>query len=265
MTPQAGKPATPPNLAELTMRYMNRPVDAAEIAIEAGALGEVEPHEVAVGFRADPRLAWREGLAVAAMYGLKEELNTVASPSEWAGVVVRDEPVAAQPFALAGYPQRVRDLTSLLQATDLTKLLPTGASRPAAPALRSWAAKQLAQGNTAHALVAAAILRAASDFDQAETILNDIRSRVPAAQVNAFRNEEAALNWQKGLCDKAATIWNELPESPAVMFNRGMAALFARQFTRARDCFKKAIAALPENIGWHHLASLYLALAEMRA
>jgi hypothetical protein len=43
-----------------------------------------------------------------------------------------------------------------------------------------------------------------------------------------------------------------------------MAALFLNQPAKARDCLKKAVAQLPESNGWHHLASLYLALSEIR-
>jgi hypothetical protein len=258
------KRLTPPNLAELMVRYVNRPVDAETIAVEAGALGEVEPHEVAVGFRADPRLAWREGLAVAEVFGLKDELKSVTSPSEWAGVVVRDDAAATQPCALGGYPQRVRDLTALLQATELRKLTPTGVSRPASPALGKWATKQVQSGLSGQRLLAAGVLRAAGDYEQAESVLNDLRKQMPKGQESALRNEEAALLWQRGNLDNAAEIWDQLPDSPAVLFNRGMAALFLGHAATARECLKKAVAGLPESGGWHHLGSLYLALAEMR-
>ena len=108
-------------------------------------------------------------------------------------------------------------------------------------------------------------LRAAGDFEQAESILNDLRKQVPHSHETALRNEEAALLWQRGKLEKAAEIWSQLPDSPAVLFNRGMAALFLGQSAVARECLKKAVAELPESGGWHHLGSLYLALAEMRS
>src|SRR5271170_2487291 len=95
--------SAPPTLADLTLRFVNRPIDAASIEAEAGALGEVEPHEVAVGFRADPRLAWNEGLAVLDALGLSESIKASA-PADWAVVVVRHDAASAQPFAIAGYP-----------------------------------------------------------------------------------------------------------------------------------------------------------------
>jgi tetratricopeptide (TPR) repeat protein len=261
MTPEA---KSQPSLADLMLRFVNRPVEPASIEAEAGALGEVEPHEVAVGFRADPRLAWQEGLAVLDVFGMRESVKSITAPSEWAAVVVRQEAVATQPFALASYPQRVRDLTALLQAQDLTKLRPSGENRSATPALKNWAARQAAKGTFAGSLLAAAVLRAAHDFEQAERLLNDLRGKMTEKEQAAFANEEAALLWQRGKVEKAAEIWERLPESPAVMFNRGMAALFLNQTAKARQCLKTAIAGLPENDGWHHLGSLYLALAEMR-
>jgi tetratricopeptide (TPR) repeat protein len=188
----------------------------------------------------------------------------VAAPAEWAAIVVRHDPVASQPFALASYPQRVRDLTALLQSKDLGKLLPSGDSRPASTSLRSWAAKQVDKQDPTLALLAAAALRAANDVDQAEAILKGLHNQVPEGLQAALGNEEAALLWQKGEATQAAARWESLPETPAVLFNRGMVALFLGQAAKARENLKKAIALIPESIGWHHLASLYLALAEMR-
>lgn len=261
MTPGTNK--TAPSLAELTMRFVNRPIDASAIESEADALGEVVPHEVSVGFRADPRLAWQEGLGVLDAFGLKGEMKA-AAPAEWAGIVVRQDAAAAQPFALGNYPQRVRELATLLQTADLSKLLTAAESRPASPALRGWAAKQAATGSPANALLAAAVLRAAGDLEQAETTLNVLRAAAPASWQAAVRNEEAALLWQQGQFEKAAAIWDALDENPAVLFNRGLAALFLGRSAKARESLKKASVALPETGGWHHLAGLYLALAEMR-
>ena len=62
--------AVPPSIADLTARFLNRTDDAATLTSAAAALGEVEPHEVSVGFRADPRLAWQESLEVLTAFGL---------------------------------------------------------------------------------------------------------------------------------------------------------------------------------------------------
>ena len=255
---------TPPSLTDLMMRFVSRPIEAAEIEAEAGALGEVEPHEVAVGFRADPRLAWNEGLAVLPALGLQDS-KRLAAPAEWPAVVVRHEAVASQPFALANYPQRVRDLTALLQADDLTKLRPVGESRPASQSMGAWAAKQAQTQDGAASLLAAAVLRAAGDLNQADAMLQSLQSSIPDVLRTAYDNEVAALHWQNGQADQAVAIWDRLPETPAVLFNRGLAALFLKQTAKARENLKKAVALIPDTDGWHHLGSLYLALAEMRS
>jgi tetratricopeptide (TPR) repeat protein len=232
--------------------------------VEVSALGEVEPHEVAVGFRCDPRLAWDEGLSVLSALGLKQQKN-LAAPADWPAVVARHEPVAAQPMALAGYPQRVRDLTNLLQAVDLKGLRPSGASQPASPSLRNWAIKQAKKGDLTETLLAAAVLREAHDLDQAESILTGQPCQPSDTLRPAYINEQAALLWQKGHAEQSLALWESLPESAASFFNRGMAHLFLEQTGKARELLQKAVALLPENIGWHHLGSLYLALAEMRS
>ncbi len=90
------------------------------------------------------------------------------------------------------------------------------------------------------------------------------RAAVPAAWQAAWANEEAALAWHRGRPEEAAALWQEQPESLPVLFNRGMAALFLGRPGEARAPLSAAIARLPEDSGWHHLACLYLALAEMR-
>jgi hypothetical protein len=49
-----------------------------------------------------------------------------------------------------------------------------------------------------------------------------------------------------------------------VLFNRGMAALFLGESADARAALSRAVALLPESSAWHHLARLYLTLAEAR-
>ena len=67
-----------------------------------------------------------------------------------------------------------------------------------------------------------------------------------------------------GRADEAKSIWATLPESAPVVFNRGVAELFGGSAKLAIGHFKKAIKLIPESSGWHHLAQLYLAIAESR-
>jgi len=248
-----------PRLADLTAGFLNRAEDAEVLAAAADAFGEVEPHEVAIGFRAEPRAAWAAGLEAATAFGQTAPTATV--PADWGTLVARHDAVAALPFALANYPQRVRDLGNLFLTAKVGDLLPKTAEPSAASAgLEKWAAKQA--GDTANALLAAATCRSAHDFDRAKQIQDGIKADAAWAPVVA--NEAAALLWQRGEYAKAEAAWAKLPESVPVRFNRGMAALFRGRAAEAETHLKAAVAGLPETSAWHHLASLYLTLAEMK-
>jgi tetratricopeptide (TPR) repeat protein len=256
-------PATPPTIAALTAGFLSRTQDAETLAAAADALGEVEPHEVAVGYRAEPRLAWQESLEVLAAFG--RTADPIPAPAEWGSLVARQDGIAALPFALANYPQRVRNLGQLLEATELGELLPAPAdSTPVATGLLKWGTRHIQAGDLPHALIAAANFRAAGDFDRADQTLQGLKATVSADWRDVLANEEAALHWHRGDYAKAAELWAALPDSLPVRFNRGMAALFLGNRDEARKHLNNAIAGLGDTNAWHHLASLYLALAEMR-
>jgi hypothetical protein len=256
-------PATPPTLAALTAGFLSRIEDAETLAAAADALGDVEPHEVSVGYRAEPRLAWQESLEVLAAFGVK--VSPIPAPGDWGGLVARQDGLAALPFALANYPQRVRDLGTLLQTADLADLLPPPAEpTPVSTGLLKWGAKHVEAGNLPHALIAAANFRAARDFDRAADTLATMKRTVGAEWQPMLANEEAALFWHRGEYAKAADLWEAQPDSVPVRFNRGMAALFLGRPAEAREHLKAAVAGLSETSAWHHLAGLYLTLAEMR-
>jgi hypothetical protein len=50
-----------------------------------------------------------------------------------------------------------------------------------------------------------------------------------------------------------------------VLFNRGVAALFADQPREAGNLLMQAVNVLPEKSGWHHLARFYLIVAGNQA
>jgi tetratricopeptide (TPR) repeat protein len=256
-------PATPPTIAALTAGFLSRTQDAETLAAAADALGEVEPHEVAVGYRAEPRLAWQESLEVLNAFG--RTASPIPAPAEWGSLVARQDGIAALPFALANYPQRVRNLGQLLEATDLRELLPASAeSTPVSTGLLKWGTRHIQAGDLPHALIAAANYRAAGDFDRADETLQGLKATVRAEWRDVVANEEAALQWHRGDYAKAAELWAGLPDSVPVRFNRGMAALFLGNRAEASVHLKAAIAGLADANAWHHLASLYVALAEMR-
>jgi tetratricopeptide (TPR) repeat protein len=254
---------TPPSIADLTARMLNRSKDVDTVLSAADAMGDVQPYEVTVGFRAEPRLAWQESLEVLTAVGL--EKCDVPAPADWGALVVRREATAGLPFALANFPQQVRQLTDLLQSKQLKSLLPINIQESEiSTGLLKWGTRYLQSGELSHALLAAAHYRAAHDFKRARTALTSLEGRVEGAYNAVLGNEKATLLWEEGNYDGALAEWKQLPDSVPVHFNRGMASLFFNDLTTARAELKKAIAGLEDASPWHHLASLYLALAEMR-
>jgi hypothetical protein len=256
-------PSTPPTLAALTAGFLSRTQDAETLTAAADALGDVQPHEVSVGYRAEPRLAWQESMEVLAAFGAKA--SAIPAPGDWGALVARQDGVAALPFALANYPQRVRDLGTLLQTVDLGDLLPDSIEpAPVSGGLLKWGTKHVQAGELPHALIAAANYRAARDFDRAAETLAGLKATVGAEWQPVLANEEAALLWHRGEYAAAADLWATLADSVPVRFNRGMAALFLGRPAEAREHLTAAVTRVAETSAWHHLASLYLTLAEMR-
>ena len=56
---------------------------------------------------------------------------------------------------------------------------------------------------------------------------------------------------------QATKLWNSLPASAPVLFNRGVAELFAGSAAAAISHFKAAVAQLPDSSSWHHLGRLF--------
>ena len=72
------------------------------------------------------------------------------------------------------------------------------------------------------------------------------------------------MEWHRGRAEEAVARWQDQADSVAVLFNRGMAALFLGDAVAAREALSRAAAALPEIGAWHHLARLYVAMASVR-
>ena len=249
-----------PRISDLTARLLGHTVDAETLASAADAFGEVQPHEVSVGFRADPRVAWKESLEVLDAFGLP--VPQISVPADWGALVVKHDNLFALPFALANYPQRVRELGTLQQAKELSSLLgETNESSSASSGLTKWAARLTENTDAINMLVAAANFRAAGDHERAE---QSLPKRIPAELQIVLGNERAALLWHKGDYAAADAAWAKLPDTVPVRFNRGMAALFLGRPAEAVAHLRAAIDALPDASAWHHLANLYCTLAEMR-
>jgi hypothetical protein len=235
-----------PSLEDLTIRFLAAR-SAAAAAVEPSE-GEVEPHEVAAGFRVDPRAAWTDATTeIATVAGPRSAL-----PPDWAKLVNLPGSAFAVPFAAGNFPQRVRDLEPLLTRFNPSELRPRLGQTPLSglSALRDWV--QATAGKDP--ILAGGVATLIGDFETAEDLL-------PADA----GNERAALLWQRGLSEQALQAWSQLPESPAVLFNRGMALFFLGRAVEASPVLAKAAAAIPEESGWNSLARLYLAVAQIHA
>ena len=238
-----------PTLEDLMVRFLASRSDAAAAAVESGE-GEVEPHEVAAGFRVDPRAAWTD--AITTIYpGVHPPGSPVVQlPPDWAALANQPAPAFAVPMAARNFPQRVRDLQPLLTKFDPAELRPSGSQEPTPglAGLRNWIAKNAAT----QPVLAAGLARLVGDFETAEKLL-------PGDSTN----EKAALLWHRGDCEAALAEWSAMADAPAVLFNRGMALLFLGNTADAKAALAKAVAAIPEASGWNALARLYLAVAEI--
>jgi hypothetical protein len=257
-TPENPSPA---GLPELLAQYLRRQVTAREMGLALPDVGEVQPYEAGPAHPVEPRVAWDEAIAVLRHFPAAAT-RPVKVPPEWGLLVAAQEPLTALPFCAGNFPQLVRDVHVLLRA-DFQKL-EQPASRPVVvEALLDWAEGTSSSDQWPQPLLAVGALRLARHFDRAAEMLKKRRQSVPSEWQAAWANEEAALLWHHGQRMEAAAAWRSQPESVPVLFNRGLAALFLNEANAAR-LLRQAADKLPETAAWHHLARLYLTLAEMR-
>jgi hypothetical protein len=250
-----------PDLSSLLARYLERQATAHNDGLAAAKIGEVEPYEVGPVQPIDARPAWEEGTLVAKFYGPMEGRSWQAPP-QWAQLVAAHEPATALPFCVGNFPQLVRNFQALTQAKKLTDLR-SSASRPVqVTTLLDWAKQTTAAKQFPRALVALGALRLAKYFDAADELVQANDASVPPQWRAAWANEKAALAWQRGQFEEARALWQAMPATVPVLFNRGMAALFCGRPTEARTALNEAVAQLPETCAWHHLGRLYLTMSE---
>jgi tetratricopeptide (TPR) repeat protein len=253
-----------PALSSLLSRHLQRQAEAYATGLVADdAGGEVMPYEVGPVQPIDARPAWDEALAVARFYGATDA-RTWSAPPHWPHLVAAHEPAAALPFCVGNFPQLVRNFQQLLQARNLSELRPTAGRAVPAPTLIEWSRNAAAGRQFPRVLLALGALRLAKQFDVADELVRTCDSSVPANLRAAWANEKAALAWQRGQVDEARALWQAMPASVPVLFNRGMAALFAGQSAEARTALTEAVNQLPETSAWHHLGRLYLTLVETK-
>jgi hypothetical protein len=253
--PMTANRPTPASVSELFTQYLKGQVLAREqgLALDVPE-GEVTPYEAAPVQPVDPRQAWDDAVgAPRLLAGVAGEAWTV--PPEWPALVTAQEPAVALAFCVGNFPQMVRNLQPLL-AGDLTAIRVNTGQADLPPGLTEWTASVR---EPAQILVAAAALRLARHFDEAERLLARVTTWEPLVA-----NERAALVWHRGRFDEAVALWRQQKSSAPVLFNRGMAALFLGDSTTARTDLGAAVKLLPETSAWYHLGRLYLALADAR-
>jgi tetratricopeptide (TPR) repeat protein len=250
-----------PSLASLMSKYLEQQRDA-----QAAGLASCDPSSEVVLYDAGPvqpidaRIAWLEATAVIPLFGQKLD-KSCSVPPHWPQLVAAHEPVAALAFCVGNFPQLLRNLQVLLHKTDLAKLLPSASQPTAAPALLDWSEQASLKPQFPQLLLAVGALRLAKQFERCEALLTKHEGSVPKEWRAAWSNEKAALLWHRGRTDEACKLWESLPDSVPVLFNRGMAALFSGRIDEARAALTQAVSQLPETGAWHHLGRLYLTLA----
>ncbi|HEX4613941.1 MAG TPA: hypothetical protein VH092_37515 [Urbifossiella sp.] len=246
-----------PSLADLMTRFLATRSDAATAAVEPAG-SEVEPYEVAAGFRVEPRTAWVDATATLAA-------APAATPNEWATLVGLPTAVYAVPMAAGNFPQRVKDVSPLLGRFDPVSLRPSAGTCPAPglSGLRTWVVREAKKQTAGSALLAAGVARAAGELDWAGELLAAAEPLCTGDDRGRWENEQAALAWHRGDAAAALARWEGMADSPTVRFNRGMALLFLGRYAEARVALTEATRVLPEGSGWHDLAELYRTLAEI--
>jgi hypothetical protein len=253
----------PPPLSDLLARYLEHQTSAHQEGLGlADPTGEVVPFDAVPVQPVEPRLAWEEARDVL-RYFPGGAAGSLAAPPEWPALVAAHEPEVALSFCLGNFPQMVRHLPALLEAPHPPA--PGRAARTAGgPSPAEWAEELARAASPPQALLAAGVLRLARQFEAAEGLLRRQPPDLPAPWGDVRANEEAALAWHRGAAAEAAALWQAQAESVPVLFNRGLAALFLDRPAEARSSLSRAAGQIPEESAWHHLARLYLALAELR-
>jgi hypothetical protein len=251
---------TQPLLGQLFEDFLRHQATALQSGLALPpADGEVVPHDAGAVQTTDPRLAWEGALTAGRYFGAAKPL-AASVPADWGALVGQTVPRNALPFCLGKYPQQVRDLSGLMKAGTFEDEAPGRASCPAG--VLAWAEGASWQKGSVNPLLAAAVLRLAGQFDAAHALLQEHEATLPEAWRAAHANEKAALAWHRGDHAGAESQWLAQPESVPVLFNRGLAALVRGDKLAATAALARAVEQLPESDGWHHLARLYLALAQ---
>lgn len=252
----------PPSPAELMSRYLQKRADDMATGLAStNAIGDVQPYEAGPVQPIDAKPAWEGVLAVYTFLEVPAEEQPKKVVPDWPTLVSGMQPVFDLSMAIGNFPQMVRNLQPLFQSKQLSNLRTQNVRPLALPQLMEWVNAATKKSKVGDMLLGAAILRVASEFEQAQQLLDSTESAVQNTQWQTVHaNENAALAWHAGKLDLAEKLWSEQPESLPVLFNRGMARLFQDAPTDAKVFFTRVVDQIPETNAWHHLSRLYLTL-----
>ncbi len=255
-----------PKLTHLLAQFLNKQAQAHVDGFAAfDPTAEVTAYEAGPVQPIDAKVAWEEAVAVLSHFRPGLDAKKLPVPPHWAALVGSHEPVIALPFCVGNFPQLVRNFHMIVHRADLKKAQADVARPSAVPALLEWTAQVAAKKQFPQLLLAAGSLRLSKNFAEAEALVRTFDSGgVPAEWQAAWDNEKAALAWQRGQFELAASQWKALEPSVPVLFNRGMAELFLGSGVSARGPLTQAVAKLPDSSAWHHLGRLYLTLSASR-
>ena len=251
-----------PSLTDLMANYLEKQADAQALGI-ATFDSEVTPYEVGPVQPLDPKLAWDEALAVLSFYGPAATQRRQAPP-HWSHLVANHESIVAVTFSAGNFPQLMRNFHTILSQPNLADMRPTAGRTASASELPAWVEEVAQKKQYPQMLLALGTLRLAKHFDAADAFIRAHDAGIPKEWRTGWENEKAALAWHSGRFEEARKIWDALEPTVPVLFNRGMAALFAGDTAIAKQHLTAALAKLPTSSAWHHLGRLYVILADLR-
>lgn len=209
---------------------------------------EVELYQAQPALGLDLSMAWNEAILPGQL--LSEDMPQVSArfPSAWNAV--RHVSFAAPfPCCIGMAPQFLQKIDSILEnaQTFFEQELP---SMPA-----GVTAETALDNKTT--LSQLAIARLAGDTEQVNRLIADLDGET------LQKNELAAQLWLAGQRGEAKEAWDNLDGNhPVIAFNQGLAALASQDAARGRERLAKAVSGFDQTTGWHHLAELYLAVAQ---
>jgi hypothetical protein len=256
--------ASQPLLPELFKKYLQDRARAQEAGFAALEVqGDVIPYSATAAPPVDSKLAWTEARSAHSYLASAGDGASWSVPPDWPSLVSYQSGTTAIPFCLGNYPQLVQDYGGLIDEGFLRPKTSSAAFSFSAK-LEAWLVSASWQSNAPCPLMAAALLRLGGHLDRSEKMLSDHKKKMPKEYQAAWSNESAALAWHRGQISDAAKSWADQEISAPVMFNRGLVALAMGQMDKAQGYLSQAIRDLAEDDAWHHLAGVYLALAEFQ-